>query len=117
MEEKSKSPSQLFEKLRLMKKCPFCEHNYDAKKVVVLEEQEENRLVHVTCSECNSSILHIVVVTPIGLNTMGIITDLTAEEVLRLRRGPGVTEETLLDFHKFISNTNNSFSKLILDYI
>lgn len=117
MEKKSKSSSSLFEKLRLMKKCPFCERAYDVKKVIVLEEYNESRLVHVTCSGCNSSILHIVLVTQMGLNTMGIITDLTAEEVIRLKHSPGITEDTLLGFHKFISNGNNSLSKLILDYI
>ncbi len=117
MEKKPTSSNSIFEKLRLMKKCPFCEHEYDVKKVVVLEEFGESHLVHVTCSACNSSILHIILVTQIGLNTMGIITDLTAEEVKRLRQTQGVTEDTLLGFHKFISNSNNSFSKLILDYI
>lgn len=117
MEKKSTSSNSIFEKLRLMRKCPFCEYDYDAKKVVVLEENNESSLVHVTCSDCNSSILHIVLSTQIGLNTMGIITDLTAEEVMRLKHSPGITEDTLLGFHKYITNSNNSFSKLILDYI
>ncbi|OGH59821.1 MAG: hypothetical protein A2725_02275 [Candidatus Magasanikbacteria bacterium RIFCSPHIGHO2_01_FULL_33_34] len=117
MEKKPTSSSSIFERLRLMKKCPFCEYNYEAKKVVVLEEYEESRLVHVTCSDCNSSILHIMLVTQVGLNTMGIITDLSAEEVKRLRYSSGITEDILLDFHKFLYNSNNSFSKLILDYI
>ncbi|MDP2692557.1 MAG: hypothetical protein Q8O88_02870 [bacterium] len=117
MQKKSKSANSIFEKLRLMKKCPFCDRDYDAKRVVMLEEYDESSLVHVTCSGCNSSILHIMLVTQIGLNTMGIITDLSAEEVIKLKHSPGITEDTLLGFHKYISNTNNSFSKLILDYI
>jgi len=58
-----------------------------------------------------------MLVTQVGLNTMGIITDLSAEEVKRLRYSSGITEDILLDFHKFLYNSNNSFSKLILDYI
>lgn len=117
MDKKSASSSSIFEKLRLMKKCPFCEYAYDSRKVIVLEQYDENRLVHVTCSDCKSSILHIVLATQVGLNTMGIITDLTADEVRKLKHSRGVTSDSLLEFHKFISKEENSFSKLIFDYI
>lgn len=104
--------NSIFERLKLIKECPLCAFSYQKGKVVILEEYSESHLVHITCQKCKGSILHMVVITPLGASTMGIITDLSAVEVARLRKQPAVSEDDLLEFHKFIQKKHN-FEKII----
>lgn len=90
----------------------MCAFSYEKGKVVVLEENNSSHLVHITCQKCKGSILHIIVATPLGASAVGIITDLSAMEVVRLRQHPAVSEDDILEFHKFIQ-MRHSFEKII----
>lgn len=108
--------SSIFEKLRLMKECPLCSHNYKDNKAVVLEENKDSHLVHITCPKCNNAILAMVVISPLGMNTIAIITDLSAKEVANFKRRPPVSEDELLSFHQFIQQ-QNKLEKIIINKI
>ena len=104
--------NSIFERLKLIKECPLCAFSYEKGKVVILEENNSSHLVHITCSKCLGSILHMIVMTPLGASAVGIITDLSAMEVAKLRKQPAVSSDDLLEFHKFIKIKNN-FEKII----
>jgi hypothetical protein len=106
----------IFESLKLMKKCPLCEHDYEENKIVLLDEYKNNHLVHVTCPECNNAILHMALSSSLGMNAIGIITDLSAMEVARFKMRPEINEDNLLDFHKFIKESDKKFIKFFLKY-
>ena len=95
-----------------MKECPLCAHKYNADKVVVLKNNEGNQLVHVTCSECQSAILHMIMTTQFGASAMGMMTDLSAKEIMDLEKRPGINEDELLEFHKYIQQPNNQFEQI-----
>ena len=90
----------------------MCAFSYAKGKVVVLEENNESHLVHITCQRCHGSILHMIMTTPFGASAVGIITDLSAMEVAKLRKQPAVSEDDILEFHKFIKIRNN-FERII----
>lgn len=90
----------------------MCTFSYETGKVVILEEYNESHLVHITCQKCKGSILHMVVTTPLGASAVGIITDLSAMEAAKLRKQPAVSEDDILEFHKFIQKRHN-FEKII----
>lgn len=104
--------NSIFERLKLIKECPLCAFSYEKGKVVILEEYNESHLVHITCQKCRGSILHVVVTTPLGASAVGIITDLSAKEVVKLRKYPAISEDNILEFHKFIQKKHN-FEKII----
>ena len=108
----SSKNNSIFERLKLIKDCPLCTFSYETGKVVVLEEYNESHLVHITCQKCKGSILHMIVTTSLGVSAVGIITDLSAVEVAKLRKKPAVSEDDVLEFHKFIQKRHN-FEKII----
>lgn len=112
----NKKPNSIFERLKLIKECPLCAHHYEESRAVVLEEYKGNHLVHITCKQCKGAILHLVMMTQLGLNSIGIITDLSAMEVANLKMKPIIDEDQLLDFHKYIVQQGNGFTKLILKH-
>lgn len=111
----NKEHNSIFERLKLRKECPLCSHNYETGKVIVLEEYSDNHLVHMTCSYCESAILHMVMISPLGVNSIGIITDLSAPEVANLKKQSKISENDLLEFHKFIQHPDNKFEHTILN--
>ena len=115
MQNKPESNNSIFKRLKLIKECPLCSHNYEVNKVVVLEEYKNNHLVHVTCSECNSAILHMIIKTQLGMNAIGIITDLSATEVATLKKRSTINEDELLEFHKYIQQKDNHFEQTLLN--
>lgn len=106
-----------FEKYRLLKKCPFCDFDYQMDLVVVIEEYDESSLVHVTCSKCKSMILHLVLATQAGVNTVGIITDLDAKEAVAVKNNPSISEDTVLDFHRYIWQKDGKFEENIIEFL
>lgn len=113
--ESSFTDNSVFERLKLIKDCPLCTHAFEANKVVLLDKYKSNHLVHITCSYCNSYILHMVVGTSAGANAVGIMTDLSPDEVVGLKKLPQLDEDNLLEFHKMFQQANNQFTKLIFE--
>ena len=94
-----------------MQECPLCSEHYNPDQVKMLSEQDGNHLVHITCDKCLNSILVMVLVSSLGMSSVGIITDLDAADASRLRLYPPISEDELLNFHKFIQK-ENQFEKL-----
>jgi hypothetical protein len=97
------------EQIRLLQQCPICKGQYDAKKAKILEEKGDANLVHITCPHCKNFILAVVVVSSLGMSSVGMVTDLNESDVKRLHGKGAVTEEELLEFHTLIKNNKFNF--------
>lgn len=83
-----------------MQECPLCGYKYAAEKVAVLEEYAGSHLVHITCPQCHNAVLAMVMVSALGMSSVGIVTDLSSADVLRVRRREPIGEDELLSFHQ-----------------
>ena len=92
--------------LRVMRECPVCNTAYRAEQVAVLEADGHNHLVHLTCGACQNALLAMVVVSPLGMSSIGVMTDLTAADADRFRLEPPVSEEDVLSFHQVLQQTH-----------
>ncbi len=90
---------QLQEGLKLMRQCPVCEKNYEIDHVDILEEHEGSHLVHMTCPNCKGAVLALIVISPIGMSSIGMMTDLTADDVLRMRDREPIVGDDILTLH------------------
>lgn len=70
----------------------------------MLEERDEAHLVHIQCSSCGSSIVALIMNSAIGLTSMGLVTDLTGDDVLRFKDEAAVTADDVLGFHQVIED-------------
>lgn len=100
-------PSELpvSERLRIWRECPLCGSDYAASAVAVLEEQASTQLVHLTCPDCANALLAMVMVSPLGMSSVAVVTDLTAADVKRLRCAAPISADDVLGFYQCLQET------------
>lgn len=98
----ARAADSVFERLRLMRACPMCGAAYREEQAVVLDADGPNHLVHLNCSRCHNALLTMVVVSALGMSSVGVVTDLSPADADRLGRQPPVTEEQVLAFHQLL---------------
>lgn len=95
-------PSFFEEGIKLISFCPLCQAKEEKMEVSVLEKTEAGRLIHLKCRHCRASILALIMISPSGLNSVGMITDLSAEEVVKFKETDRVGADEVLEFSQFI---------------
>ncbi len=68
-----------------MAHCPLCQTRYQPSLAKVLAEREDAYLLHVPCAKCHSAVVALIVTNMFGVNSVGILTDRTPEEVLSVQ--------------------------------
>ncbi|MFA6908484.1 MAG: hypothetical protein WC289_01225 [Patescibacteria group bacterium] len=66
---------------------------------VVLEGYEETQLMHVVCKSCSSSIIILMLTGELGMSSVGLITDLTGNDVMKFKEGNAVDADDVLELH------------------
>ncbi|OGH68524.1 MAG: hypothetical protein A3J66_00395 [Candidatus Magasanikbacteria bacterium RIFCSPHIGHO2_02_FULL_47_14] len=89
-------------KSHFISQCPLCSHKYQKDSVRILEQEGDARLMHMTCGKCKNAVLALVVTSKAVVGSVGMMTDLTVKDVVRLREKEAVTEEELLEFHTLL---------------
>ena len=113
MSDNSPKSNPIQEGLRLMNQCPLCKGQYAPDAVNVLLKKQSANLVHLTCSNCQNSVLAMIVVTGVGLSSVGMLTDLNVEDARRLKNIGSVTEEEVLNFHTLLNNKNFKINEML----
>ncbi len=97
----SKQSSDLFnEGLKLVSYCPVCETRYNPMEARMLGQEGETHLLHVKCRKCQNSILAVVLVNEVGASSVGLLTDLSYEDVMQFRSNKNVSVDDVIDVHK-----------------
>ena len=99
------------EELKVVRECPLCKVSYGLDDTNVLKEKNGTHLVHATCPNCNSAMLSVVVVSQLGMSSIGVMTDLSAKDVNTLNMKGPIEEDELLEFHSILRK--NSINNLI----
>lgn len=98
------SAEQHLDYMKLMRECPVCSEEYDDEAVQVLEDRETSSTIHVACESCHNAILALVLSTPVGMSTIGILTDLTAADYERTNSLPLLTEDDVLNLYSCLKS-------------
>lgn len=102
------------ESLRLISYCPLCNTHYNPLAAQILEEREDAHLIHVECRKCGSSIVALVLNAGIGISSVGLVTDLTGDEVLKFRRHENVRADDVIDAHTALFSAEKNFLSELL---
>ncbi|NBS41610.1 hypothetical protein EBS80_03035 [bacterium] len=86
--------------LRIVSYCPLCEARFHPMQTRVLSEQGKTRLLHVTCKKCGGATLALLCENETGASTVGLVTDLSPEDVLRFHVARRVSTDDVIDVHK-----------------
>lgn len=100
------SPNASQENLKVLSHCPVCQKAYNPMTANIVEEREGAHLVHITCNYCQSSIVAVVVSGGFGVSSVGFVTDLSSEDVARLKSSTRVSSDDILDLYKALESGN-----------
>jgi hypothetical protein len=101
------------QELTLGSQCPLCTHEYKQDEVRVLEEQEGTQLLHITCAACHHAMLTFVMTSQLGTSSIGMLTDLSMQDVMRIKRADPLDEDAVLAFHSLLQRQTSSFIHLL----
>jgi hypothetical protein len=108
------TPSYYQDGLRMISFCPLCETNYNPMEARVLGEKEDGHLLHIRCRKCWNSILALVLVSNAGVSSIGLITDLTYDDVRKFSsRDQTVSTDDVIAVHQLLSDESQDSSDFI----
>ncbi|MFH1226130.1 MAG: hypothetical protein V1684_02525 [bacterium] len=101
------------EGLKLINYCPVCQNRYEQLEAKILEEREDACLIHLKCRRCSSSVVALVIANVLGVTSVGLITDLASEEVLKFKNLTPIGADEVIGIHQFLSADKESFKQLM----
>lgn len=78
-----------------------------------MEETADNHLVHLHCRQCQAAILALVTVTPMGLSSIGMITDLSVADARRFKASEPIEFDEVIALNLNLKN-NSSFYQMLI---
>lgn len=104
----------LFEQgLKLSQYCPLCESNFNPAETNILGEKSDSHLLHIQCSNCRNAIIALVLISSVGVSSVGVVTDLGFQEVQRLKSERTVSTDDVIDAHHLLNDESAFFSSLV----
>lgn len=107
-----KRAQSLHEGLKLISFCPVCQVGYNPIEARILGERDDSQLLHVQCRNCANAILALVHFSAQGISSLGMVTDLTFDDVVRFRDESFVEADDVLRAHEFLKNDAALFQAL-----
>jgi len=98
--------------LRVLTACPFCHTSYSIRAARVLAQKDDGHVVHIECRSCGGSIVALILAGGLGIQSVGVVTDLTRGEVEKYSQHQPVSVDDIVDLHRAI-NADAPFSLLL----
>ncbi len=70
----------------------------------VLGEDGDTHLLHVRCRRCANAMLALVLVTKAGVSSVGLVTDLSFDDVVKFQSGGSVSIDDVMTVHQGLEN-------------
>ena len=94
------------EEIKLIARCPLCEADLNSVKAKVVEYKDDLDLVHIQCHKCKGFILALVLKTGTGLSSIGLITDLDFNDVLRFKDKEKISINQVINIYQALEKNN-----------
>ena len=100
------------ENLKALVHCPVCSKEYRPAELRLLGQEDKRSTLLLTCESCGASTLVYVSMSPVGVVSMGVLTDLEQGEAKRLFKGEAISSDEVLTVHQFLKE-HDSVDELI----
>jgi hypothetical protein len=101
--------------LKLITYCPLCNAHFSFSAAKVLEEREDAHLVHIQCQKCSSFIVALILTNAMGVSTVGLITDLTSEDVSKFTTTSRLSVNEVIDIYQTLQ-TGGRVAELLIKH-
>jgi hypothetical protein len=107
--------SQFYDEgIKLISYCPLCESSYNPQQTRVLGEKDDSHLLHIQCGNCSNAIIALVLISAVGVSSVGLVTDLAYQEVDRFKEARAVSTDDVIEVHHALQNETEFFRQLAL---
>lgn len=97
--------------LGIISECPLCKAKI--MDLNVIEESNNSYLIHSRCKKCENSVLLLALATELGVNVIGMATDLSIDEIVKLRNTEAsISSDDVIEMYKLLKK--KSFVKELL---
>jgi len=93
------------ENLKIISSCPVCSTKYHSTEIRLLEEKADTHLVYIKCRKCHTSVIAVILTNNFGISSMGLVTDLNGEDVLKFRKQPPISSNDVIDMHQQVESS------------
>lgn len=94
----------LAENIKMLSTCPVCKAKYPKASSFILDDNKEANLVYLKCQNCSSSVVALLYLNGFGVNTIGLVTDLSGSDVMRIKNKKKVTADNIIDLYNKLEN-------------
>jgi hypothetical protein len=101
--------------LKLITYCPLCSAHFSFSAAKVLEERDDAHLVHIQCQKCASFIVALIMTNAMGVSTVGLITDLTSEDVSKFATSSRLSVNEVIEIYQALQ-IRGHVAKLLIKY-
>lgn len=85
---------------KIMAHCPLCQTAYEERSVRLLGEHGLARMFHFTCRACRHAVLAVILESQNGVSSVGLVTDLEAQDALAMQDAPPITADDCIAAHE-----------------
>lgn len=98
--------------LKIISSCPVCQARYNPIEAKIIAEKNDTHLVYVKCRSCSSAVLAVLFASSIGMSSVGVVTDLTSDDVMKFINVKPVSSDDVIALHKLIRSRAS-----VIDYL
>ena len=89
----------------------MCQEIYAEDSIQMIVEQIGTKLVHCSCAKCGHAIIAILLETAGWISSIGLITDLEAQDVLRFQQTQTISSDECVQFHEFLEGSSRELCR------
>lgn len=86
--------------------CPVCSNSFQARNASIISKKDGISNVYAQCGTCKSSVSLYVIKSVMGyITTIGTLTDMAKEDMLRYHELKPITADDVLELHTILENS------------
>ena len=96
--------------------CPLCGFHYNINRVTVVPRSlspVKDVLLHTNCGQCECGLLFALDIRGGEVFLVGIVTDLSLQDVVRFQNMKPISSDECLDWYKFWRSFSGDFEKVL----
>lgn len=93
---------------QFVSRCPLCNAGYRMEDALTLESTEEASMIFIECARCKSSIVAVVAMSGVGIVSLGMVTDMTKDDIERFRNAPSMGSNELLEMIQLLQRKDRT---------
>lgn len=93
---------------QFVSRCPLCNAGCRMEDAYTIESTDDASMIYTECPRCKSSIVAVVAMSGVGIVSLGMVTDMTKEDVERFRTAPSMSSNELLEMIQLLQRKDGS---------